>query len=253
MKIFDKIIEATWQHFYEIEGKEFVVPNSIPILFFGNIKKYFNSPLKIITVAKNPSHNEFPEGFKRFNTDRLSLKKNDVYLDTLSEYFDRSPLFEWFNHFEKLLQHLDASYYDEDYPMLKGKITFDWKPQINCALHTDICSPIATNPTWTKLDKKQQEQIQVYGKILWHKLVEILEPDLILLSCAEKHKDALNLPEQSWNNIELSADIKKRHKLKVADFNSAKAFWISANIPPISMKDVDLPHVAKKIRGISSD
>ena len=252
MKIFDEIIEDTRQHFYKIQGEQFVVPDSIPILFFGDIKRYLNSPLKIITVAKNPSDKEFPKKFKRFDTDRLNLKNNDAYLETLSKYFDRDPFTKWFNNFEKLLQHLGASYYCADYPPSKAKISFDWKPQINCALHTDICSPIATTPTWTGLGQKQQKKLQVDGKILWHKLVKILEPDLILLSCAEKHKDSFNLQKEDWQTIALPASMKKRHKIKVADFNSAKAFWISSGISPISMKDADLPLVAKKLEAYLS-
>lgn len=39
---------------------------------------------------------------------------------------------------------MDASYYDH---------------QTSTALHTDICSPIATNPTWTRLSEADQGRL----------------------------------------------------------------------------------------------
>ena len=38
----------------------------VPILFFGDVDKYFSQRIKILTVGQNPSKDEFPEGFERF-------------------------------------------------------------------------------------------------------------------------------------------------------------------------------------------
>jgi hypothetical protein len=51
-----------------VRRRDFVVDPAIPILFFGNSNRYFKSPLRVITVGKNPSNEEFPKDdpFSRF-------------------------------------------------------------------------------------------------------------------------------------------------------------------------------------------
>ena len=82
MKIFDDILDELWTHFNNYKDEDWVTKNSIPILFFGNINKYLESPTKIITVAKNPSHNEFPTKIKRFETNLNFLRNYHEYFST---------------------------------------------------------------------------------------------------------------------------------------------------------------------------
>ena len=53
------------------------------------------------------------------------------------------------------------------------------------ALHTDICSPVATNPTWSKLPKADQETLEMYGLPLWHDLLDQLRPHIVVISVAD--------------------------------------------------------------------
>ena len=249
MKIFDDILDELWTHFNNYKDEDWVTKNSIPILFFGNINKYIESQTKIITVAKNPSHNEFPDKIKRFETDINLLKNNEKYLNTLSQYFKQNPLTEWFNSFEKLLQYLNASYYEDNYPSNSGN-TFDWKPKENIVLHTDICSPLSTNPTWSLLLKKNpnlKSELSKIGTLLWHKLIQILKPDIILLSAASYTREMVS-KDLTWENLILPNEFKKKHELKLSNFKQSKLFWISPLIKPISFKDEDKAILAEIIK-----
>ncbi len=141
-----------------------------PIIYFGNEEEYRNSPKKIVTVGKNPSHIEFDRGnnnsFLRFpNWNPID---NNI-IEILNSYFEIAPYTRWFNSLEPLLNGLDASFYPGNHFR-------------NRAIHTDICSPIATNPTWTGLTRHQRENLLRNGTSLWTNLVRELDPDLIIAS-----------------------------------------------------------------------
>lgn len=53
------MIEKTLEYFDTHKNNELVVKPSLPILYFGNLDAYRKSELKVITVGKNPSDNEF--------------------------------------------------------------------------------------------------------------------------------------------------------------------------------------------------
>jgi hypothetical protein len=174
--ITDKLFKKTSTYFQKHYNEDFVVKPSLPILYFGNLEEYFKSNLKIITVGKNPSDNEF------------KLRKNDKYsfcrfkdwvydknklLYTLNSYFEEIPLKQWFSSFEPILNGLDCSFYKNDLTN-------------STAIHTDICSPIATNPTWSKLSSKNQELLSIEGIAIWKELIEELQPDIMLISVPQK-------------------------------------------------------------------
>lgn len=166
------LLDKTLSYFNQFQDEHFVVKPSLPILYFGDTLSYKNSPVKIVTVGKNPSLNEF------------RLKKTDDYSfvrfpkwnegsknlqDCLDSYFENNPLRSWFSSFEPILSGLNASYY-------KGS------KKINLALHTDVCSPLATDPTWSLLNDNQRGVLFKEGIALWKQLIEELEPDILLVS-----------------------------------------------------------------------
>jgi len=55
------------------------------------------------------------------------------------------------------------------------------------ALHLDLCSPIATDPTWSRLDAATQEGLREPGRALFELAVHALEPDIIIASVGPKH------------------------------------------------------------------
>jgi hypothetical protein len=164
-----------WQehHRAQREHVPHLVLPSIPILFFGDSLRFGSSPLRVITVGLNPSREEFPRDapFSRFpGSAEHGVDDLDAYLTGLDAYFRADPYTAWFNpSFEPVLRGLGASYYDG--------------PQSR-ALHTDLCSPLATDPTWSRLDHVARAALEPAGMRLWHELAEVLQPDVVLISVA---------------------------------------------------------------------
>ena len=173
------LINTAWQNYEQYTQSSFLVQPSIPILFFGDSNGFLQSSLKVITVGLNPSRQEFPrtDPYMRFRDAQtiypgiLSGLGYDSYLSSLNNYFRCAPYSSWFNAFEPLLNGLECSYYDN----------FS-----NTAIHTDLCSPLVTDPTWSKLDPECHNQLAASGINIWHRLLEIIQPDIILISVAEK-------------------------------------------------------------------
>ena len=83
--------------------------------------------------------------------------------------------------------------------MLNGMSTsFYPNEEVSTALHTDICSPHATYPTWSKLGEVQQNTLKSEGGNIWHRLVEILNPDLVLISVARKYTNQIKFRKSKW-------------------------------------------------------
>jgi len=173
-----------------------VTSPSIPILYFGDQVAYEKSAIKVITVGLNPSHREFPadDRFKRFRkaeqvSQRLAPDKNEIqlFLESLNDYYKDEPYSRWFGCFEPMLNGLSSSYYDNEHP--------------NRALHTDICSPLATDTTWSKLNDRQRAKLSYDGKMIWHSLVEILAPDFILISLARQHLNKIRFNRTKWREF----------------------------------------------------
>ena len=43
--------------------------------------------------------------------------------------------------------------------------------EASTALHTDICSPVATDPTWSRLSESDRTTLEADGGPLWHALL----------------------------------------------------------------------------------
>ena len=87
----------------------------------------------------------------------------------LNNYFKLHPYSDWFDWLNLFLMGMDCGYYT------------DIKP--NTALHTDICTPLATSPTWSEFKQtKLSIEIQNEGILIWHRLLTILKPRVVLMS-----------------------------------------------------------------------
>ena len=170
-----KLIDKTLNYFKRYSNEEFAVNPSLPILYFGDLDAYEKSPRKVLTVGKNPSDNEFRLKkndnysfcrFGKWNKDNLNL------IESLNPYFVDKPLKQWFSSFEPILNGASCSYYNGEYR--------------NRALHTDICSPLATNPKWSKLSIDQKNKLYKDGLTIWKELIEELKPDIMFISVPKK-------------------------------------------------------------------
>ncbi len=178
------LMKIAINHYNKFQKYEWLVKPAIPILFFGNVQRYLNSKKKIISVALNPSKQEFLENEKRFSFCPDKLDESDALniLDSLNEYFDFNPYDNWFNkHTERIMNQMNTSYYNKT-------------NYANTALNTDFCTPLATNPTWSKLIKEQDKKLinclKKEGFKIWIDLMKILKPDIILISLAKGYLES---------------------------------------------------------------
>jgi hypothetical protein len=218
-----ELYERAVNHHSEFIQEPWIVPKSIPILYFGDLEGYRNSELKIVTVGLNPSHVEFAED--RFRVSGLTKCQLE---ESLCQYFKFRPYNRWFDQaFEKrLLQPLGASYYGQHYP---GAIPSWWYPQSNIVLHTDIGTPLATKPTWSKLPNRTKKRLQATGFPLWRDLIHRIAPDLILISVAQEH---LRLLDIFWHQLRFDGASPDRLDFRVSKFGGSKIIWGKANRRP---------------------
>lgn len=163
-----------------------VTVGPMPILYFGNSAAYERSMVGIVTVAINPSGDEFPAGNRdlRFPVGELEAAKGspaywDVYRRSLDGYFDREP-HPFFCHWQDVLK---------GFPAGRGRRLDNGGGQAPCALHLDVCTPIATRPAWGQLGRecpRARTRLINVGIPFWWRLVQWLEPDVILLSVARE-------------------------------------------------------------------
>ena len=161
----------------------YIVKNSIPIIWFGDLERYQASPVKIVTVGLNPSWHEFlndnsnPLSHERFcKVDLSSFARSGIIAlySTLNAYYDgenANPYMPYFGQYEKLLNGIQASYF--------GNFCQ------NTAVHIDAYFAMATLPRWGELDISVQEMFKQRGKKLYGALVDYLDPDIILISVAK--------------------------------------------------------------------
>jgi len=215
-----QLLAQSWHEYDRLEGRKCAVRPAIPILFFGDSERYFSSRLKVLTVGLNPSSAEFPDNdrLSRFpaalgmSTDPTQ-RESSRHLAALNSYFRTDPYMLWFASLEQLLNGMGCSFGN-----LHG----------NTALHTDLCSPIATSPTWNELSKDQQAYLLPGGVKLWHLLVKALSPDIILVSVAQKYLDLIEFHGPSrviWKLDELN----RKRPYKV----TATAIKIQPNKPSL--------------------
>ncbi len=192
----ESLVQECFQLYLQTDNTSLPITSpSIPILYFGDYPAYKKSENKIITVGLNPSHREFPieDRFLRFRkAEKVSKSSNlthleiQLFLDSLNEYYKDAP-YKWFGCFEPMLKGLNSSYYDNEYP--------------NRVLHTDICSPLATDITWSKLNDRQRARLSYDGNKIWHSLVDFLAPDFILISVARRHLNKIRFKRTKWREL----------------------------------------------------
>ena len=166
----DEVVAKAWRAFARVRKYEWRVVPAIPILFFGDLDAYWSSELRVLTVGLNPSLREFAADSPRRRFPLPSGVRSgevDPYFDALSAYFRTAPYRSWFNAFEPLLNGAGTGYYGD---------------RSSTAVHTDICSPVATDPTWSRLDDTARRILEAEGGPLWHELLVALRAHVVVLS-----------------------------------------------------------------------
>ncbi len=182
-----QLIKKSWADFQKIKTKHFVIPNSIPILWFGDLNAYVNSNSRIITVGINPSNIEFlpspRHGVYSVNyrfplakslVGKNSLTNSDIqlYEDAMNAYFKNTkngkPTWykPWFGSYETALNALNASYISNSNYQ-------------NTAIHVDLCCPFATSK-WSGLTQADKCLIQSCQCFSFQDLIKVLNPHIII-------------------------------------------------------------------------
>lgn len=184
-----QLVKKAWCAYDNAARLSVRVSPAAPILFFGDLGSYTLSRLRVLTVGLNPSRLEFPTDipFSRFpSCEDPAGREPRRYLESLSSYYGTRPYRRWFNSFEPILNGAETSYYPGE---------------TSKALHTDICSPIATDPTWSHLGQADRSTLEADGGPLWHMLVKALKPHLVFLSVAKSHLGRIEFEplDNQWN------------------------------------------------------
>lgn len=205
------IIDSYWSDYIKHKDKDYIVSPSVPIIWFGNMEAYKDSRRKIVTIAINPSHIEFKDNgessFFRFpNAKNLYKKETLSHSDKIllasdfNAYFQNEPYMKWFDYYEKPLNALNASY-------KSGK---------NIALHIDIYTALASEPTWGALSPQRKEAITNIE--LFKNLLAYLKPNIVLYSGDYKVFQKVFLAEKKQPIYEQSYTTQKGVVLKIMAF-----------------------------------
>ena len=259
MSLSQALVQAK-QAFDRATARTWCVSPAAPILFFGDLRAYQASPLRLLTVGLNPSLHEFPadQPFRRFPLIEPSRDPElSRYFDAMSAYFRTDPYRGWFKHWYKQskrstaqprergasprplrlffgdlhayqglhefpadqpfrrfpliepsrdpeipLLRRDVRWFNAFEPLLNGMGASYYEGSASTALHTDICSPVATNPTWSRLDVADQAALETDGGPLWHMLLQTLQPQIVALSVAKAHLQRIEFsPLTEWRII----------------------------------------------------
>ena len=188
----DGVVAGAWRCFERAAELNSRVVPAVPILFFGDVDAFMESPLRAVTVGLNPSLIEFPadKPFERFPLAKgITAQDQDTYVESLSAYFVASPYRRWFAAFEPLLNGMGTSYYPG---------------QTSAGLHTDICSPVATDPTWSRLSDFDRKVLEGDGGPLWHDLLSALQPQVVVLSVASGYLSRIEFePLNEWHDFHI--------------------------------------------------
>lgn len=184
----NQLIVHSWQQYCSLSNSlPAVIKGVIPILWFGDLDAYCASPIRIVTVGLNPSNKEFQEKDcdpisvnLRFPAAVSLVKKKQLanadivlYRSAMNNYFKIKPYQNWFMWNETALNPMNASY--------GGKMSPNGTFQ-NTALHIDLKTPIATQPTWGGLCKQCQTQITSQCSTIFHQLIRILQPHVVIVA-----------------------------------------------------------------------
>jgi len=240
----DTLIKSAWNAYQALKSSSFVVKDAVPILWFGDSQSYAASQRRIVTVGLNPSNMEFQDGTHSGTGVRFpkalplvgqpTLSPTDIatYAAAMDDYFNRNPFWRWFTQYNKILNLLNASY--------------NGKQGAHTAVHIDVYTPIATNPTWGGLPQSIRKSL--YDPTLFTNLLSALEPDIILISANSTIVESL-FGSTGWTTFKPSSP-KKRAYVKTKQCDGQLIIWgyNMMGTPFGGMKDAELQQIFSRIK-----
>ncbi len=214
---FNKLSLRVFEHYRAAAKSQYSkhLVGSLPVMFFGNLSEYFFTEIKILTVGRTPSPNEFQEETERFLESSIDYAKLflpmvkpweiNQYLGVCNGYFRRTPNWDYFQKFNPLLEELQSSYICEsnrdekrrnqraarkigfknywlkvcNAPMEKrnGMLT-SLMPLLSVAVHFNYFTPIALYRPWEELNDAAKRVFSMED--IFPEILNVLEPDIIL-------------------------------------------------------------------------
>ena len=195
---FNKLSHRAFELYRTAKSSPFAehIRGELPILFFGNLKEYLYSDIRILTLGRTPSLNEVTAGAKRFReseTDYATMFlpvpkpwETNQYLGVCNGYFRRTPNWEYFQRFNPILKELLASYTCE-----KNRCTIKRNlrkcrregliPQempLNIAVHFNYSTPLVLDKPWDAFSESEQNAFSLEDA--FPEMLKALAPDIIL-------------------------------------------------------------------------
>jgi len=126
-----------------------------------------------------------------------------------------------------------------------------WNPRRNTVLHTDLCTPLATSPTWSKLKQDEKEHFRKNGTPLWRDLAKMLEPSVIHISVPDDQVPQ-GLRDLSWRPFR-PAENAEDEEMRSATFGNANIVWARSGRAPFFYLNRDHweTAAAEILRGLS--
>ena len=228
---------------------ELVVKNSFPIVWFGNMRKYFHSTIKVVTIGLNPSNKEFPNYNPelRFPGARKAYEQGKMgkVCDSLNGYFDckRAPYWDWFIAYERTLEFMP---FGVTYSGLKSRT-----PRAeNIAIHIDFFSAIATNPTYSKLNNRHKAllpRIDLFEKLFAY-LSDNWDNPVIVLFSTSKNDICAKVGLNNQNKFYEKRDNTNDSKVEAYKLDNKVYIWGKPNIKPFQgVKDAILKESLQEI------
>ncbi len=218
-----RLIDTAWG-IHKDFPKDLILEESFPILYFGDLRGYQESDMRVVTVGLNPSEAEFPAN--RFpDWARVAIPSNprdqdgyEAYSRALDSYFRKRPYLEYFEHFERLLRGYGSSY--------TGRSR-------NVAIHTDICFPVATARSLNEVLEEggpEISKLEVRGGELWMKLLCHLKPHRMLISAGNRHIRKLGKLDWQLKKFKLRSGREYSVEIACRDFDSVPCAVVSGRL-----------------------
>lgn len=152
------LIGDYWDDFLMKKELPFVTRKSVPIIWHGDIDKYKNSELKVVTASINPHFRAFDKNSKQFLTEDLNYfekvsQKNEITND------DKDRFINIFNNYFNTNESYEKDNIFSSYESLTKGLSAGYKGSVNAMLHIDLYSAISTDKLWSKLNKKEKNEI----------------------------------------------------------------------------------------------
>ncbi len=214
---FNKLSLRVFEHYRTAAKSPYAahIVGELPIMFLGEMTECLTSNVRIMTLGRAPSPDEFQAGTDRFLQSSIDYAKlflpmtkpweTNQYLVACHGYFRRTPNWDYFRKFNPLLEELIGGYLCESnrdvkrnsqrkarkvgleqywLDVCKAPMERRWgmlsalMPLRSIAVHFNYYTPIALDRPWEELDDAEKRTFSMED--LFPEILDVMEPDIIV-------------------------------------------------------------------------